>query len=185
MINLLPPSLKEEIRYAKLNRIVLGYVKVTVLVVIVLVVIFGGAFYYLNLEASAALSNVTSKEQTISQYKGTILPKATDASSRLSAISYVQNTQTHFSKVISDIAQVIPQGVSLDTISFDGSSATPVSITVSTQTYDEVLELRNALLTSPRIAACDIDSITALSPAQYGYSFSGSLVFAFKPGEAK
>lgn len=185
MINLLPPDLKEQIKYAKFNRIVVKYVQMTVLVGVVLGVILAGAFYFLNLESTAAAANVASKEQTISQYKGSILPTAQDASNRINAISYVQQTQTHFSKLISDLANVMPQGVSLNTIALTGNSSVPVTISIYAQTYDEILALRNALLTSPRIAACDIDNISSMNPSQYGYSFQASLVLAFNPGQAK
>jgi Tfp pilus assembly protein PilN len=185
VINLLPPSLKEQIKYAKFNRVVVRYVRLTIVVVVVLGAILAGAFYYLNLESVAAQNDVSAKQQTIAQYKGSILPKASDAASRLNAIAYAQETQTHFSKLISDLATVIPQGVSLNTIALTGDPATPVTITVDAQTYDEVLSLRNALLTSPRISACDISTISATNPPQYSYSFQGTLVLAFKPGEAK
>jgi Tfp pilus assembly protein PilN len=185
MINLLPPDLKEQITYAKFNKIVVHYVRLTVVIAIVLAAIMVGSFYYLNLEVAAAQSNVTAKQQTIAQYKSTILPKATDASNRLNAIAYVQETQTHFSKLISDLSLVIPQGVALNTMSLTGNAAAPVQISVDSQTYDEVLALKNALLTSPRVQAVDITSIIQLYPAQYGYNFQSILVIAFKPGEAK
>ena len=40
MINLMPPDLKEQIRFAKMNRIALRYAKVVVAVVLVLSGIF-------------------------------------------------------------------------------------------------------------------------------------------------
>lgn len=185
MINLLPPDLKEQIKYAKFNRTVVRYVKLTIAVAVVLGGILAGSFYYLNLESAAAQNNVASKQATIAQYKVTILPKATDASNRLNAIAYAQTAQTHFSKVLNDLSLVMPQGVSMNTIALTGNAAASVTITVDSQTYDEILALRNALITSPRVASCDINSITAMSPSQYGYNFQGEVVIAFKPGEAK
>lgn len=185
MINLLPPDLKEQIKYAKFNRTVVRYVKLTIVVAVVLGGILAGSFYYLNLESTAAQNNVSAKQATIAQYKGSILPKATDAANRLNAIAYAQTAQTHFSKLLSDLAAVMPQGVSMNTIALTGNAAAPVTITVDAQTYDEILALRNALLTSPRIQAADINSIIATNPPQYGYNFQGSLVLAFKAGEAK
>ena len=185
MINLLPPDLKEQIKYAKFNRTIVRYVKMTVGVAIVIAGILAGSFYYLNLESVAAQNNVAAKQQTIDGYKGSVLPKATDAANRLSAIAYAQTTQTHFSSVIADLAAVLPQGVSLNTIALTGNAAAPVSINVDTQTYDEVLALRNALLTSPRVSAADINTILATNPPLYGYNFQATLIIAFKPGEAK
>jgi Tfp pilus assembly protein PilN len=181
VINLLPPDLKEQIRYAKLNQLVLRYLRATVAVVVVLGVIFAGAFYAINQQTAGISSGLAAKRLIISQLNATFVPEAQDASDRLTAIEYVQNTQTHFSAVISDLAKVLPQGVSIDSITLTGDSSVPVDVAMTAQTYDEALAARNALATSPRIANADLESISSGTTNEY--QVTG--VIAFKPGEAK
>jgi Tfp pilus assembly protein PilN len=182
MINLMPPAMKEQIRYAKLNRLVLRYVKVTVLVVIVLGGIFGWALWQLQIQAATVDTDMTNKEATIAALNRDFTPKAQEASDRLTAIKFVLTNQTRFSAVIADIAKVVPQGVSIDSMTLTGSDAEPVRIGFNTQTYQGALAFRNALMTSPRIAAADLEVISANTTAP---GFSAAVIIGFKPGQAK
>ena len=181
MINLLPADLKEQVRYAKLNRLALRYLRILVAVVAVLAGIFAGAFYLLQQQSGTVTADVADKQRTIAGLNKTFTPLAKDVNDRLSAIKYVQATQTRFSGVIADIAKVVPQGVSIDSMTLTGDEKTPVRIAVTTQSYDKALAFRNALITSPRVANADLETITATS----GGSFQTNVVIAFKPGMAK
>jgi Tfp pilus assembly protein PilN len=180
VINLLPPDLKDQIRYAKLNRLVLRYLRVVVVVVVVLAGIFAGAFYLLDQQTAVVTADVADKQKTIAGFNTSFLPAAKNASDRLNAIKYVQATQTRFSAVVADIAKVVPQGVSIDSMTLTGDDKTPVTIAVTAQSYSQALAFRNALITSPRIAGADLESISAS-----GSTYQTSVVVAFKPGQAK
>lgn len=182
MINLLPPDLKEQIRYAKLNRLVLRYLRVTVVMVIVLGGMFAGAYYLISNQAKTIAADVSTKESSINSQKKVLIPKAQDASERLNAIKYIQDTQTRFSGLIADLVKVLPQGVRLESVNLTGDDKAPVALSVSADTYDEVLALRNSLVTSPRIANADLVTIQG-NPAKTAWT--GTLVLSFKPGEAK
>ena len=181
MINLLPPDQKEQIRFAKLNRLALRYVRVLVVVAVVLAVIFGGSIYQLGQQTAGISSDVSDKQATIAALNKTFTPKAKDASDRLNAIKYVQGTQTRFSAVIADIAKVVPRGVSIDTMTLTGDDKSPVRIAVTAQSYSAALAFRNALITSPRIAGADLETISSTN----GSTYQTSVVIAFKPGQAK
>ena len=180
MINLLPPAVKEEIRYAKLNRLALRYLRVAVAVVVALAGVFMGAFYLLEQQATVVINDVAQKQKTIADFNRDFTPKAKDASDRLNAIAYVQGTQTRFSALIEDIAKVVPQGVTIDSMTLTGDDKQPMTIAVTAQSYNQALAFRNALVTSPRIAGADLESISANSG-----TFETSIVVAFKPGQAK
>lgn len=181
MINLLPSDQKEQIRFSKLNRLALGYVRVLLAVVIVLGVIFAGSIYQLGKQTDEVTADVGEKTATIAALNKSFTPKAKDASDRLSAIKYVQGSQTHFSAVVADIAKVVPQGVSIDSMTLTGDDKTPVRINVTASSYAGALALRNALITSPRIAGADLETISSSN----GSAYQTSVVIAFKPGQAK
>ncbi|HVQ44041.1 MAG TPA: PilN domain-containing protein [Candidatus Saccharimonadia bacterium] len=181
MINLLPPDQKEQIRYAKLNRIAIVYVRTSVAVAVVLGVIFAGSLYLLHQQTTAVANDVAEKQATIAALNKTFTPKAKDASDRLAAIKYVQVSQTRFSSVVADIAKVVPQGVSIDSMTLTGDDKTAVRITVTAASYAGALAFRNALITSPRIANADLETISSNTSGSY----QTSVVVAFKPGQAK
>ena len=182
MINLLPPDIKEQIRYAKLNRLVLRYLRVILAVVVVLGGIFAGALYLVGQQEAAAEASANDSQATINHLNSTVLPEAQDASNRLAAIQYVQSTQTHFSSVVSDLASVLPQGVTIDTLTLTGNTKLPVTMAMTAETYDEALAVRNALASSPRIAYVDLEDISGQTSSNVT-TYSVTVVIAFKPGE--
>ncbi len=180
MINLLPPAQKEQIRFSKLNGMVLNYVRLLFLVIVVLGGIFGASIYWVGQATANVTQDVEQKTAIIAQLNKVFTPLAKDASDRLAAIKFVQASQTRFSALISDIAKVVPQGVSIDSITLTGDEKAPVRIAVSASSYSGALAFRNALITSPRIAGADVESIAANSG-----TYQTSIVIAFKPGQAK
>jgi Tfp pilus assembly protein PilN len=181
MINLMPPTHKEQVRYAKMNQLALRYLQTTVLVVAVLGGVFAWSLVNLRQTAAQADKDVSEKQAAIASLKHSFAPMATDASNRLAAIAFVEASQTRFSALINDIALVVPQGVSIDSMTLTGDSKVPVRIGVTTTTYQAALAFRNALITSPRVAAADLESINANSIG----GFQAAVVVGFKPGQAK
>jgi Tfp pilus assembly protein PilN len=181
MINLLPPDIKDQIHYAKMNRLALRYLRVLAAVAVVLAGVFVGTIYLQNQQSAAVTTDVTDKQATIDGLNKTFTPLAKDVSDRLNAIKFVQSSQTHFSAVIADIAKVVPQGVSIDNMTLTGDDKSPVRIAVTAQSYAAALAFRNALVTSPRIAGADLETISSSN----GGTYQTNVVIAFKPGQAK
>lgn len=179
MINLLPSSVKSAQRFARINTRLLHYLWLVAIVAITLAVIFGGAIFYLNLSEHQAKQDLSATQASIHEYDSfKLTAKAT--SDRLTAIKTIQANQTRFSLLLQDIAKVLPQSTSLNGITLTGDAAKPVQISVLANSYDNALAFRNALASSPRIAAVDLISI---NKDQNGYTTS--VIIAFKPGAAK
>lgn len=179
MINLLPPVLKEQMRYARLNRLALRYVRVVVAVLVTLGAVFGASIYFLNQQAAAIAQDVSDKQQAITKY-GPDVKMAKDAADRLNAIKVIQNSQTRFSLLLTDLAKVLPKGVSIDSITLTGDDKKPVRIGITANSYDSVLAFREAVVASPRISGVDLENVN-----QSGSSFQSSVVIGFKPGQAR
>lgn len=179
MINLLPPALKDQVRYAKLNRLMLRYLRSLILIMLIIAGIFIGTIFYLNLQATAAQQDVTEKQTEIAA-TAKFQASARDISDRLAAIKFVQASQTRFSTLLDDLAKVLPKGVSIDSITLTGSDKQPVRITVAASSYDQILSFREAFALSPRISGVDLENIS-----QSGTTFQAAVVIGFKPGQAK
>jgi Tfp pilus assembly protein PilN len=177
VINLMPPELKQQIRYAKYNRLGLRYLRVTLAVVVVLGVVFAGALYLLHQQEATVANDVTKKQAEIKRVSNDFLPKAKDASERLTDIKYIQDTQTRYSAVMADLVKVLPREVDIETLLLTGDETRPVGLSVTAKTYDEVLALRNALVTSPRIGGADI-----VSAAQTKDGWAANLLVGYRKG---
>jgi Tfp pilus assembly protein PilN len=180
MINLLPPSIKEQVRYAKLNRLAMRYLSLALQVSVLLAAVFGASIYFLNQQAASIEKDAAAKQQEIASLAPD-LAKAQAAAERLNAIKAIQNSQTRFSVLLSDLAKVLPKGVTLDSITLTGNDKTPVRIGVTGNSYNAMLAFREALLTSSRISGVDLENVTQTGPGTY----ASSVVIGFKPGQAK
>lgn len=181
MINLMPPDMKEQIKFAKFNRVLVRYLQLVVVVSLALGAVFGGAIYWIGQQTTVATADAADKQATITQLNKEFVPQAKAAAGRLNAIKFVQSSQTHFSQVIADIAKVIPNGVTIDTLTLTGQDNVPVTVAITADSYNDALAFRNALITSPRIAGADLESITTNDSKLY----QANVVIAFKPGEAR
>ncbi len=179
MINLLPNTRKEDIRYAKLNRIVLSYLRLVILLGIVIGGILGATVFYVGAMKAQAAADVANKQREITSY-APFMTQAKDASDRLIAIKGIQVSQTRFSLLLGDLAKVLPQGVAIDTITLTGDDTKPVRIAVSGNTYNSVLAFRDAVANSPRISGVDLESIS-----QDTGGFHAGVVIGFKKGQAR
>lgn len=181
MINLMPPNVKSQIYYARLNLLVLRYIKLSVLVVLALAGVFGWALQNLHQTATRVDQEASDKQATIASLNKSFTPKAKEASDRLAAVAYVYNSQTHFSAVIEDLAKVVPQGVAIDTMTLTGDDKQPVRIGFTAATYQAALAFRDSLMTSPRVAAADLENITSTTSGSY----TAAVTVGFNKGLAK
>lgn len=180
MINLLPPALKEQMRYARLNRLVLRYLRGLVGMLVVLTAVFTACLYLLNQQTAMLDSDLASKRESIKQYEPD-LKLAQEAAARLAAIKTIQTSQTRFSLLLDDLAKVLPKGVAIGSINLTGDDKKPVRVSVTANTYNGILAFRESLAGSPRISGVDLENVAQSSPGVY----AASVVIAFKPGQAR
>jgi Tfp pilus assembly protein PilN len=179
MINLLSSSRKDEIRFAKLNRIVLRYLRLVILLIIVIGGILGATLLYVGAMKAHVVADVAVKNQAIAA-ASPFMKQAKDASDRLIAIKTIQASQTRFSVLLVDIAKVLPQGVGIDTITLTGDDTKPVRIAVTGNTYNSLLAFRDAVATSARISGVDLESISNDSSG-----YHAGVVIGFNKGQAR
>jgi Tfp pilus assembly protein PilN len=179
MINLLPPPVKEQIAFAKLNAVIIRYVQLAV----VLIIIFGGAFIGMNMYLSQRVAKsdqeFAGKQSRISTYKD-LEATAKTINAQLTAIKSLQDNQPKFSTLLADLAAAMPRGTQITSLTLTGDDKKPVQINATADSYATATGLREALASSPRIAQVDLNSV---SQATDGYAVV--LTFTFKPGKAK
>jgi Tfp pilus assembly protein PilN len=185
MINLLPPAIKQEVVYSHYNRVVLRYLKL----VLVLFVLLAGSLlagrYYLNQQISHTDADITDKQKQVATYKG-LQTQAVSINNRLTAIQSIQKSQAKFSVLLADLAQFMPQGTAIASLTLTGNDKQPVQLTVTAVDYPTALSFRDSIARAPRISAADIQSINP-QPLVDGKAglYNVVVVFAFNPGGAK
>jgi Tfp pilus assembly protein PilN len=183
VINLLPPDIKEQIRYSRRNRLLRNYLIMSVSVTAVLAGALLGGRLYLNQQVSDAQSRIADKNLQIASYKK-VEDDAKKINARLSAIQSIQKSQTKFSVLLDDLAQNLPQGSSISSLTLTGDEQKPVRMMVNAVDYGTATSVRDSITKSKRISAADIESIQGPDNQKTKY-YQVTVSFAFNPGATR
>lgn len=183
MINLLPPEVKTAVRYSRYNALVVHYLGLTVMVSLLLAGGLLGGRYYLNQQIKTAGDQITTTNQQMTTYRN-LQAQATTLNTRLAAIQSIQKSQAKFSVLLSDLAQYMPVGTEISSITLTGDDKQPVRLSVRATDYKTALGFRDSITRSHRISAADIEAISAAADGNVTF-YTVTVVFAFNPGEAK
>lgn len=154
MINLLPPSMKTQLKYAKLNRQLIKYVWVVVIVIALILAMLGVTYFLIHREIGLTQAKLADQDQAIKVY-GDIENNAKGLADRLKAISDVQKNQNHFSELFKEIASLTPSDVSIESLQIDSDKNT-ATLTALSDNYTSAAGLRNQLAKSTRFSNVDI-----------------------------
>jgi Tfp pilus assembly protein PilN len=161
MINLLPPETKRQIRAARMNVTLYKYC----LLIIATAALLGGVFAVgfladLN-DRRSAETYKTESEAAAAPYAKT-KAQAEDFAKDLATGRTILTSNVSFSKLVLDIAAVVPSGVILNNLSL-GTTAkadTPIDISARTSSYDGAVALKNSLEASPIFEQVNIINIS-------------------------
>lgn len=142
MINLLPPDLKTEYRYARRNSQLLHVIGVFFLGFVGLAVIAAAGVLYINQAANSYASEASELRQNLKQQKqAEINAKAKDISGSLKLAVQVLSQQILFSKLLEELAPVIPQGATLTDIAISELQGA-VDISANAVDYESATQLQ-------------------------------------------
>jgi len=133
--------------------------------------------FYLQHEISGVKQQIANRQVEIAKY-ASLESKAKTADAQLESIKKLNTQKSHFSSLLNDLANVIPQGVSIQSLTLTGDIKQPVRISFAAVTYDEAVAFRDALATSPIISGADIENVSSNSTGSY----TGAITVGFKPG---
>ena len=170
MINLLPPQEKNQLRAARTNRLLLRY---NFLVLVAFVFLMGAlvvVFAFLSSTQAAAEETIAYNRSKVSDYASVQL-EADTFRQHLSSAKQILDTDVAYTKVILQIAKVLPSGVILDTLSLDSKTfGSPTTLAAKVKDYPTALSLKNALQKSDVFSNVSIQSITGGGDGDYPLS---------------
>lgn len=167
MINLLPPEAKAQIKAARTNQLLLRYNIILLSAVGFLLAAVGLVYIYLASTKSSAEVAIEDNISRVSDYSA-IESEASSFKQNLASAKQILDSDVNYSKVVLEIAGVLPSGVVLDTLSLDSTTfGTPTSLNARVRDYDTVLRLKDALQASDTFSDVSIQTISSGGEGAY------------------
>ena len=142
MINLLPPDLKIEYRYAKKNRKILRWVVALFLSIFGVAVLTGSTLVLFHESEGNYRSNIASAQIQLSSDNYTkVVQQVSDISNNLSLMVSVLSKEILFSKLLNRLGSITPPNVILTNLSIS-QPETAVTITALTGNYNAATQLQ-------------------------------------------
>ncbi len=170
MINLLPPEMKSQISAARTNRLLLRYNFLLLLAIGFLLAAIALVYIYLASTKSSAAATITYNQSKASDY-ASVQSDANNFRQNLASAKQILDSDITYTKVIVEIANLLPSGVVLDNLSLDSTSfGTPTTLSAKVTDYQTALTLKNSLQNSKVFSNVSIQSIASGSDTQYPLS---------------
>lgn len=185
MINLLPPTVKKQVYFSKLNRTVIGYIWLVGIVGLLIAASFSVTWLYFKNKINATQAQITEKESQRAHF-GDIENKAKGLADRLAAIDKIQTDQNKFSNLLTEMANLTPKGVYIYTIAVGNDIKQPVSVLAYADSSTSAVSLQKSLATSPRFSDVTIKDVTqGNDPYSGAPDYRINLIVSLKSGATK
>jgi len=160
MINLLPVSTKQEIRAARLNVILFRYILILALGIGFLGMIVGGSYIILGGVETTAKTTIATNNQKASSF-GSTQAEADALRNNLESAKTVLSADIDYTKLLTGIAALVPEGVVLDKLTLNPAVfGTASTVQVYAKTTEDAIALKDAFSTSPLFSNVSFQSIS-------------------------
>ena len=179
MINLLAVEKKDDIRAARSNVIILRYTSI-----IILAFLFIGAALYTSYSVltmtMASTENLIATNDGKAEVYSETREQVTALSGTLTEAKARLDQEVHYSKVLVQIGQIMPQGTTLGSLSLSSASfaGTPVDIVAYAKTPAEATQIQSQFQSSPLFSKVDLKG-TETDKGIEGYPVSVSMAITF------
>ena len=178
MINLLPPEIKKQQYFAKLNTGIRHYVLIAMIGGILLSATTLIGNLYTKTFTDEVEAQIASKQKEVVAFKKTET-KAKDINEQLKKFAAITEQTTRYSSVLKDISNNLPPNTKITGIQFDGKADSTLKITVIANTRESALSVQPTLDKLDRFSFLDIQEFRI-----YGDVYQIDLALAFKDDTA-
>jgi len=162
MINLLPPDIKENYRYAHRNRVLMHWVTVTGFCFLGALLLVGGGYLYLRQSVNTTTKQIAASQQELeSQNLTKVQNEVTNISNNLKLVVQVLSKEILFSQLMQHLGTVTPSNAVLTNLNITQTQG-GVEIVAKTANYNATTQLQ-LNLSDPKnqiFSKADIVSIT-------------------------
>lgn len=172
MINLLPDDDKNAIKAARHNVLLLRYTGITFLALASLLGVMYSSHAILTGTKTSAESTIESSTIEADVYNET-KEKVDELTNQLSDVKGIVQREVHFSRVLTNIASLMPSGTVIKDIKLNTQNInSPMTITVFSKTTDSLLALQSAFQGSPLFMNVNFQSVGDSDGSVEGYPTS-------------
>lgn len=185
MINLLPDNEKRQLRAARANTLLLRYHFVLIGVLVFLAGALGFTYLYLQNTKTSAEQTMAENTAKVSDYSSVEL-RATQFRTNLATAKQILDREVTYTKVILEIARLLPKGVILDKLNLDAQTfGTKTTLSAQAKTYEAALSLKDSFGKSSLFTDVHFQSISVLADSSSGYPVVVNLNVTIKKDAAK
>jgi Tfp pilus assembly protein PilN len=167
MINLLPPETRSQLGAARANRLLLRYNFLLLAALAFLLAAIGLVYIYLGNAKTSAERTIAENIARAGDYSA-VDAEANSFRQDLASAKQILDNDVTYTKVILEIAGVLPSGVVLDTLNLDSSTfGTPTTLTANVTDYSTVLRLKDALQKSSLFSDVSLQTISSEGTGRY------------------
>ena len=180
MINLLPTETKKELRSSITNVRLINYIITLLAGTIFLGMVSTAAYLVLVSTKEAAENTITLNAQRSESYSS-VKARFNALKTSVDSAGAILSNETNYSKILTQFAAVVPEGVIVETLTLnDASFTTPTTITAYAKTNEIALGFKEKLSNSNIASGVKLDKLTAntnTNIANYPISVTMSLTF--------
>lgn len=184
MINLLPPDERNQLRAARANTLLLRYNIIMVGILVFMVIALATVYFYLASAKAHADSVVSDNNARVTSY-AQVSAQANTFRSSLTDAKAIISKEVLYSKTLLAIAQQLPPGVVMDTLSLDATTfGTPTTLALRAKDHAAALAAKDAFQKSPLFSDVHLVNIALSaaggsgSAAQHPWTVSLSVVMS-------
>jgi Tfp pilus assembly protein PilN len=184
MINLLPDEIKRQIRAGHTNANLVKYMIILGIALLFLAGIAAGAYASLTNSDDSAQSLINASNVKAGVYSS-VQAQATALTSSLANAKAVLDKQVSYSKVLIGIAQVLPTGVIIDSLTLnDTTLGTPITLQAYAKTTADALALKQQLQNSPLFSNVSFQTILPTGSTASGDGYPVGVSFTLTINKA-
>jgi hypothetical protein len=185
MINLLPDETKAQIKAARANSSLIRLVFFLIFAVIFLGTACGASYLFLD-NARVSAKNIILSNQTKTNSYSSVLAQANSLMANFTIARNIMDQQVSYSKIISGLASVMPQGVILDslTLTKDTLSA-PISLKLHAKNEAVTATLKSNIQKSPLFSGYILQTLSSSSNDVPSYPISFTVTLSINQGAIK
>ncbi len=184
MINLIPPTIKQERIYGRRNVALFGYSMALLATAVLTASILFGSLLFIGSVKPDIEAEIKETNVSVSALESEI--KGVEAiASRLDTAKAISDTSISFSELIPKIGAVLPNGVIMNALTLTGGKVDPLQLDVDMESADLAAVLVRNLVESKLFEAADITSLSPKGAAEDDqvtssrYTFTASIGASF------
>jgi len=170
MINLLPPEEKRQLRAARSNTLLIRYNIFLVIAVAILGLAVAITYVYLNASKAGAQQTINDNNTKVASYAD-VQTQATQFRTNLSIAKQILDHEVTYTKVILEIANILPSGVVLNNLNLDAQTfGTETILVARAKDYASALALKTSFEKSSLFSDVHFQSITGGDAGSYPFN---------------